>query len=76
LIIRVSVGSERYYCVSELDKAIGNVKLGNVSSDKNTEAHNKFQKRLYEILVMHPALKKFQVFSHQKSKDLRLVQVL
>jgi hypothetical protein len=36
--------------ISELDKAIGDVKLGNVDFDKNTEAHNKFQKRLDGIL--------------------------
>jgi hypothetical protein len=37
--------------ISELDKAIGDPeKLGNVSFDMKTEAHNKFQERLDEIL--------------------------
>jgi uncharacterized protein (DUF4415 family) len=36
--------------ISELDKEIENVKLGNDSSEKKTEAHNKLQKRLNEIL--------------------------
>lgn len=37
--------------ISELDIEIGNVeKLGKVSFDMNTEARNKFQKRLDEIL--------------------------
>jgi hypothetical protein len=36
--------------ISELDKEIENVKLGNVSSEKKTEAHNKLQKQLNELL--------------------------
>jgi hypothetical protein len=36
--------------LSELDKAMGDVKLGNVDFDKNTEAYNKFQNRLDRIL--------------------------